>query len=38
MEPLITTEDLARRLGEPALRIFDCTTVLHPEPCGRMRV
>jgi len=38
MEPLITTDELARRLGEPALRIFDCTTVLHPEPGGRMRV
>jgi thiosulfate/3-mercaptopyruvate sulfurtransferase len=38
MEPLITTQELARRLGEPALRIFDCTTVLHPEPGGRMRV
>ena len=38
MDPLITTTDLARRLGEPALRIFDCTTLLHPEPGGRMRV
>ncbi|MBM3623405.1 MAG: sulfurtransferase [Alphaproteobacteria bacterium] len=38
MDPLITTADLARRLGEPALRIFDCTTFLHPEPGGRMRV
>ncbi len=38
MEPLITTADLARRLDEPALRIFDCTTILHPEPGGRMRV
>lgn len=38
MEPLITTDELARRLGDPALRIFDCTTVLHPEPGGRMRV
>jgi thiosulfate/3-mercaptopyruvate sulfurtransferase len=38
MHALITTDELARRLGEPALRIFDCTTVLHPEPGGRMRV
>jgi thiosulfate/3-mercaptopyruvate sulfurtransferase len=38
MEPLITTDELARRLGEPVLRIFDCTTFLHPEPGGRMRV
>lgn len=38
MEPLITTDELARRLGEPALRIFDCSTFLHPEPGGRMRV
>ncbi|MBX3498508.1 MAG: sulfurtransferase [Alphaproteobacteria bacterium] len=38
MEPLITTDELAHRLGEPALRIFDCTTFLHPEPGGRMRV
>ncbi len=38
MEPLIATDELARRLGEPALRIFDCTTILHPEPGGRMRV
>lgn len=38
MEPLITTDELARRLGEPGLRIFDCSTFLHPEPGGRMRV
>jgi thiosulfate/3-mercaptopyruvate sulfurtransferase len=38
MEPLITTAELARRLGEPALRVFDCTTFLHPEAGGRMRV
>ena len=38
MDALITTDELARRLGEPALRIFDCTTVLHPEPGGRMRI
>lgn len=38
MDALITTDELARRLGQPALRIFDCTTFLHPEPSGRMRV
>jgi len=38
MHALITTDELARRLGEPALPIFDCTTFLHPEPGGRMRV
>ncbi|SKA33981.1 thiosulfate/3-mercaptopyruvate sulfurtransferase [Enhydrobacter aerosaccus] len=32
---LISTEDLARRLGAPALRIFDCTTYLKPGPDGR---
>ncbi len=31
---LISTEDLARRLGAPALRIFDCTTYLRPRPEG----
>lgn len=38
MDPLITTGELAQRLGDRALRIFDCTTFLHPEPGGRMRV
>ena len=32
---LITTEDLARQLGAPALRVFDCTTYLKPGPDGR---
>src|SRR5437879_12568802 len=31
---LISTEELARRLGAPALRIFDCTTYLRPRPEG----
>lgn len=38
MKPLISTDELARRLGQPALRIFDCSTFLHPEPGGRMRI
>ncbi len=32
---LISTDDLARRMGAPALRIFDCTTYLKPGPDGR---
>jgi len=31
---LISTEELARRLGAPALRLFDCTTYLRPRPEG----
>ncbi|MBS0549621.1 MAG: sulfurtransferase [Proteobacteria bacterium] len=31
---LMSTEDLARRMGAPALRIFDCTTYLRPRPEG----
>ena len=31
---LISTEDLARRLGAPGLRLFDCTTYLKPRPEG----
>ncbi len=31
---LISTEDLARQMGAPALRIFDCTTYLRPRPEG----
>ena len=31
---LISTEDLARRLDAPGLRIFDCTTYLKPRPEG----
>jgi thiosulfate/3-mercaptopyruvate sulfurtransferase len=32
---LIQTEELARRMGAPALRIFDCTVYLKPGPDGR---
>ena len=32
---LITTDDLTRQLGAPALRVFDCTTYLKPGPDGR---
>lgn len=32
---LISTDDLARLDGTPALRIFDCTTYLKPGPDGR---
>ena len=31
-EALISTEQLAARLGEPDLRIYDCTTYLEPAP------
>ena len=31
-EFLIGTETLERRLGDPALRVFDCTTNLIPDP------
>jgi thiosulfate/3-mercaptopyruvate sulfurtransferase len=31
---LISTEELARRMAAPALRIFDCTTYLRPRPEG----
>src|SRR6266550_3569726 len=31
---LISTGELARRLGAPALRVFDCTTYLRPRPEG----
>lgn len=31
---LISTDELARRLGAPALRVFDCTTYLRPRPEG----
>ena len=31
---LISTEELSRRLGAPALRVFDCTTYLRPRPEG----
>ena len=32
MHPLISTAELAARLDDPALRIYDCTTFLHPQP------
>jgi thiosulfate/3-mercaptopyruvate sulfurtransferase len=32
---LITTEELARRMGAPALRVFDCTTYLRPRTDGQ---
>jgi thiosulfate/3-mercaptopyruvate sulfurtransferase len=31
---LISTDDLARRMGAPAVRVFDCTTYLRPRPEG----
>jgi thiosulfate/3-mercaptopyruvate sulfurtransferase len=31
MHPLVSTADLAARLADPALRVFDCTTFLHPQ-------
>ena len=31
---LISTEELARKLGAPGLRLFDCTTYLEPAPEG----
>lgn len=31
---LVTTDDLAAALGDPALRVFDCTTYLEPLPPG----
>src|SRR5260370_1253800 len=31
---LISTEELARRLGAPGLRVFDCTTYLKPRADG----
>jgi len=31
---LISTEELTRRMGAPALRVFDCTTYLRPRPEG----
>ncbi len=32
---LISTEDLARRLDAPGLRLFDCTTYLRPRTDGQ---
>lgn len=33
-QALISTEDLAKALGQPNLRIYDCTTYLEPTPEG----
>jgi thiosulfate/3-mercaptopyruvate sulfurtransferase len=39
MNPLITPAELADRLSDPALRVFDCTTFLHPQPgTPRLRI
>src|SRR5437867_3767874 len=39
MHPLISTAELAARLGDQKLRIFDCTTFLHPLPeAGKFRI
>jgi thiosulfate/3-mercaptopyruvate sulfurtransferase len=35
---LITTDELARRLGAPGMRVFDCTTYLRPRPEGGYNV
>ena len=35
---LISTDDLARRLDAPGLRLFDCTTYLRPRPEGGYNV
>ena len=37
MEAFVSTEWLAARLGDPALRILDATVHLHPMPGGNMR-
>lgn len=39
MNPLITPTELSACLGDPALRVFDCTTFLHPQPgTPRLRI
>src|SRR5262245_14195305 len=39
MHPLISTAELAARLSDDKLRIFDCTTVLHPlSEDGKFRI
>jgi thiosulfate/3-mercaptopyruvate sulfurtransferase len=39
MQPLISTAELAARLNDDKLRIFDCTTFLHPLPeVGKFRI
>lgn len=36
--PLISTGALAGMLGDPALRIYDCTTILRWDETGRIRI
>jgi thiosulfate/3-mercaptopyruvate sulfurtransferase len=36
--PLVSTQWLADHLADARLRVFDCTTFLHPEPTGRFRI
>jgi len=33
-QALMSTEDLAKALGRPELRVYDCTTYLEPTPAG----
>ena len=33
-QALMSTEQLAKILGQPSLRIYDCTTYLEPPPPG----
>src|ERR1700753_207921 len=33
-QALISTAELEKSLGHPALRLFDCTTYLEPAPAG----
>ena len=33
-DALISTDDLARRLAQPELRVYDCTTYLEPPDPG----
>ena len=33
-DALISTDDLAARLGQPGLRVYDCTTYLEPPDPG----
>ena len=33
-DALISTDDLATRLGQPGLRVYDCTTYLEPPDPG----
>ena len=39
MNPLLTPAELHARLGDPSLRVYDCTTFLHPQPgTPRLRI